>query len=130
MKKNKETIAKANPFKDWELHDLTLSDWDEVYDGLVELNAIYTKLSKSDQEKEIYLNLNLSKGCICASCDKGRLAYQKPINHLLGFTWNPEWEELYGESEEDATYNALASSVTDLIEENQFSLIDNELPWL
>lgn len=128
MKKIHRTIIETNPFKGWELCDLTLTDGDEIYDSLVQLNSIYTKLSKSERDKEIYLNFNFPEDCIVASHEKKCFAFPESINNLLGFEWDPEWEDLYGESEEEATYNALYSSVEYLIEEKESSLLDDDLP--
>lgn len=103
--------VEVNPFKNCELFDLTLSDFDEIYNFIVDLNSIYINLPKKQQEKDIYLNFNYADKCIFASYKQEYLAVKQPINDLLGFVW----EELYGEDEEEATYNALYSSVDYLI---------------
>ena len=118
-----------NLFEDCEIFDTTLTDWDEIYEALVKLNSIYVKLPKVEQAKDIYLNFDYAEKCIVPSYKKKYLAFPEPINHLLGFEWDPELEEVFGESEEESTYNALYSSVEYLIEKKELSLIDDNLPF-
>lgn len=119
-----------NLFEDCEIFDITLTeDWDEIYEALVKINSIYVKLPKVEQAKDIYLNFDYAEKCIVPSYKKKYLAFPEPINRLLGFEWDPELEDLYGESEEEATYNALYSSVQYLIEQKRASLIDTDLPF-
>ncbi len=114
--KNKREFRKGvvefdNQFEDCYLCDITFTNFDEVYDFIVELNSIYVNLSDEENSKNIYLNLDYASKCIIVLYEKNCLAFPEPINKYLGFYH----ERLYGGSKEDAMYDYLGASVGDMI---------------
>lgn len=125
----KGIVEFKNPFQDCYLWDTTLTDWDDIYDFIVEINSIYVNLPDKDKRKNIYLNFDYADKCIVASHKKTYLAFPEPINKYLGFEWDEDYGALYGESEEDETFNALSPSVNDLIEKRKMTILDIDLPF-
>ena len=127
----KQDEKKVNPFCDCEIFDVTLTDRDEIYDALVKINAIFINLPKAAQNKPIYLNFDYANKCVIPSFEKTYLACLRPINFVLGFKWDPELEDVCGEDEDEATYNALSPAVDEIISlAKDKSLQDSDLPWL
>ena len=121
--------VEKNPFKGCYLYDTTLTDEDEIYEFIVELNSIYINLPDEEKQKPIYLNFEYGNKCIFASHKKSYLAFSEPINNLLGYKWDDAYEVLYDQNEEEETCNALSPSVDYLTETRKISILDIDLPF-